>query len=31
MQKAVLVVEDEALIRFVAVDVLADPGFGSGT
>ncbi|WP_029875685.1 response regulator [Rhizobium leguminosarum] len=26
MQKAVLVVEDEALIRFVAVDVLEDDG-----
>ncbi|WP_245514822.1 response regulator [Rhizobium leguminosarum] len=27
MQKAVLVVEDEALIRFVAVDVLEDDGY----
>lgn len=27
MQKAVLVVEDEALIRFVAVDVLEDEGY----
>ncbi|MGR9400199.1 hypothetical protein ACU8M5_10680 [Rhizobium leguminosarum] len=27
MQKAVLVVDDEALIRFVAVDVLEDDGY----
>ncbi|MDH6276602.1 CheY-like chemotaxis protein [Rhizobium leguminosarum] len=27
MQKVVLVVDDEALIRFVAVDVLEDDGY----